>query len=258
MDKKITDININRQDKFNQKNLLAQKDNKFSFPIFSSIELNIHGSCNRRCAFCPRVDEELYPNLDEYLDIDFFKKILNELKKNNYTGRMGFSGFCEPLLHRNIVEIVKLYKDYFPENRLEIVTNGDYLDFDTAKKLFDNGLYNIRVSLYTNPKNEKKFLEIRKKLNLSEERFFVRHRNLGKKNDFGLVLNNRAGSVDYTRIGQDQKIKELPLKQGCNYPMFKLFIDTMVIVCCVQMIGLRKRLLVTQKNKIYTIYGTQN
>jgi len=225
MDKKITDININRQDQFNKKNLISQKNNKFKYPIFSSIELNIHGSCNRRCAFCPRVDEELYPNLDEYLDINFFRKMLGELKQNNYTGRMGFSGFSEPLLHKNIVEIVSLYKEMFPENRLEIVTNGDYLDFDMAKKLFDNGLYNIRVSLYTNPKNEKKFLEIRKNLNLSEERFFVRHRNLGRKNDFGLVMNNRAGSVDYSRIGQGQKIKELPLKQGCNYPMFKLFID---------------------------------
>ena len=222
---KIKDKNITRQDEFNQKNIISQKINNLKFPVFSSIELNIHGSCNRRCAFCPRVDEELYPNLDEYLDLDFFKKILGELRENNYTGRMGFSGFCEPLLHKDIVEIVKLYKDFFPDNRLEIVTNGDYLDFKMAKKLFDNGLYNIRISLYTNPKNEKKFLDIREKLNLSEERFFVRHRNLGKKNDFGLVLNNRAGSVDYSKIGQKEKIKTLPLNQGCNYPMFKLFID---------------------------------
>ncbi len=222
---RIKDKNIARQDEFNQKNIISQKINNLKFPVFSSIELNIHGSCNRRCAFCPRVDEELYPNLDEYLDLDFFKKILSELRENNYTGRMGFSGFCEPLLHKDIVEIVKLYKDFFPDNRLEIVTNGDYLDFKMAKKLFDNGLYNIRISLYTNPKNEKKFLDIREKLNLSEERFFVRHRNLGKKNDFGLVLNNRAGSVDYSKIGQKEKIKTLPLKQGCNYPMFKLFID---------------------------------
>ena len=225
MDKKITDINIKRQDDFNRQNIVKQENTKFGYPIFSSIEINIHGSCNRRCAFCPRVDEELYPNLDEYLDLEFFKKILSELRDNNYSGRMGFSGFSEPLLHNSIFDLVKLYKEYLPNNRLEIVTNGDYLNFDTAKTLFDNGLFNIRVSLYTNPKNEKKFLEIRKKLNLDEERFIVRHRNLGRKNDFGLVLNNRAGSVDYSRIGQKEKIKELPLKQGCNYPMFKLFID---------------------------------
>ena len=35
------------------------------FPIFSIIEFNLHGTCNRRCAFCPRVDEELWPNKDE-------------------------------------------------------------------------------------------------------------------------------------------------------------------------------------------------
>ena len=225
MGNKITDINIKRQDDFNKINLDSQKNGAFKHPIFSSIEMNIHGSCNRRCAFCPRVDEELYPNLDEYLSIEFFEKILNELKQNQYKGRMGFSGFSEPLLHKEIVNLVKLYKKYLPNNRLEIVTNGDFLEEELAKKLFDSGLYNIRVSLYTNPKYEKKFLEIRKKLNLGEERFIIRHRNLGRKNDFGLVLNNRAGSVDYSRIGQEEKIKKLPLKQGCNYPMFKLFID---------------------------------
>ena len=64
------DINISRQDQFNKEYI--KKNNKgFSFPIFSSIEMNIHGSCNRRCAFCPRVDEALYPNLDEELEISF-------------------------------------------------------------------------------------------------------------------------------------------------------------------------------------------
>lgn len=187
--------------------------------------MNIHGSCNRRCAFCPRVDEHLYPNLNEELSIDFFEKILKELKENNYKGRMGFSGFCEPFLHSNLVYLVKLFKKYLPSNRLEIVTNGDYLEEDIAKKLFDSGIYNIRVSLYTNPKTAIKFDLIRKSLKLTEEQLIVRHRNLNSKNDFGLVLNNRAGAVDYNRIGKQSKIVDLPLKQGCNYPMFKLFID---------------------------------
>ena len=65
----MQDINIGRQDKFNKENL--KKLNSFKgFPVFSTIEINIHGSCNRRCAFCPRVDEKLWPNLDERLDIN--------------------------------------------------------------------------------------------------------------------------------------------------------------------------------------------
>ena len=93
MSKKVTDINIKRQDDFNKINLDSQKKNHFGYPTFSSIEINIHGSCNRRCAFCPRVDEELYPNLDEFLSLNFFEKILVELKKNNYLGRMSFQVF---------------------------------------------------------------------------------------------------------------------------------------------------------------------
>ncbi len=220
----MQDINISRQDKFN-KNYVKHNTNRFKgFPVFSSIELNIHGSCNRRCAFCPRVDETQWPNLDEMLDLEFFKKLLSELKNNNYKGRIGFSGFSEPFLHPQLVDIVKLHKEFLPDNRLEITTNGDYLNEKIVKKLFDNGLYGIKVSLYTNQKNQIKFEKIRDNLKIESDRFFVRGRNKGSKNDFGLVLNNRAGSVNYERIGKIQK-KTLPLKQGCNYPMFKIFID---------------------------------
>ena len=259
MSSKVTDINIKRQDDFNKINHDTQrKISDFEYPIFSSIEINTHGSCNRRCAFCPRVDEELYPNLDEFLSIEFFEKILIELKKNNYSGRMGFSGFSEPLIHKDIIQLVKLYKKYLPNNRLEIVTNGDLLDEEMAKQLFESGLYNIRISLYTNPRDEKKFLDIRKKLNLPEERFIVRHRNMGKKNDFGLVLNNRAGSVDYTRIGQKEKIQTLPLNKGCNYPMFKLFIDYMGECLLCSNDWAKKKIIGNAKNEsIYKIWNSE-
>jgi len=220
----MQDINIGRQDKFNKENL--KKLNSFKgFPVFSTIEINIHGSCNRRCAFCPRVDEKLWPNLDERLDINLWEKILKELKKNDYSGRIGFSGFSEPFLHPQLLELVKLHSKYLPNRKLEITSNGDYIEEENTKELFDNGLHAIKISLYTNQKNAIKFEKIRNKLGLDTDRFFVRGRNKGSKNDFGLVLNNRAGSVDYKIIGKKNQIKELPLQQGCNYPMFKIFMD---------------------------------
>ena len=220
----MKDINILRQDQFNKNNL--KKLNSFKgFPVFSTIEMNIHGSCNRRCAFCPRVDEKLWPNLDERLDIDLWKKILKELSQNNYQGRIGFSGFSEPFLHPQLLELVKLHSEYLPQRRLEITSNGDYIEEENVKELFENGLYAIKISLYTNQKNAIKFEKIRENLSLDTDRFFVRGRNKGSKNDFGLVLNNRAGSVDYKIFGKKDSIKELPLKQGCNYPMFKIFMD---------------------------------
>lgn len=194
------------------------------FPIFSIIEFNLHGSCNRRCAFCPRVDEELWPNKDEELSVSLFKKILNELKEVNYSGRISFSGFSEPTLHSRLCEILKLIKENLPNSFPEIITNGDYLNEKKLKEFFESGLKFIYVSLYTNKQTYDKLVKLKKNLNLNDYQFSIRPRNLGSKNNFGLNLNNRAGAVDYSTFGKKIK-EEFPLKQICNYPMYTIFVD---------------------------------
>ena len=73
------------------------------------------------------------------------------------------------------------------------------------------------VSLYTNKITHDYLENLKKDLKLNDDQFKIRPRNLGKKMNFGLEINNRAGSVDYTRFGlKNEKI--LPLKRGCNYP----------------------------------------
>ena len=120
---------------------------KLKFPIFSIIEFNLHGSCNRRCAFCPRVDEELWPNKDEEFDLKLFTKIINELKEIDYSGRISFSGFSEPTMHSNLPEILSIASKNLPNSFPEIITNGDYLNSKKLIEFFDNGLKFIYVSL---------------------------------------------------------------------------------------------------------------
>ena len=57
----------------------------YKFPIFSVIELNLHGSCNRRCAFCTRVDIDT--------NINNLNSNLTNLIKNcvNFTGILIFN-----------------------------------------------------------------------------------------------------------------------------------------------------------------------
>ena len=43
--------------------------------------------------FCPRVDEEGYPNILESLDMKLFDELINDLESINYEGRIAFSGF---------------------------------------------------------------------------------------------------------------------------------------------------------------------
>ncbi len=197
---------------------------KLKFPIFSIIEFNLHGSCNRRCAFCPRVDEQLWPNKDEEFSLKLFTKIINELKEIDYSGRISFSGFSEPTMHSNLSEILSIASKNLPNSFPEIITNGDYLNSKKLIEFFDNGLKFIYVSLYTNKQTYDKLVKLKKDLKLSDYQFSIRPRNLGSKKNFGLNLNNRAGAVDYSTFGKQLK-EEFPLKQTCNYPMYTIFVD---------------------------------
>ena len=102
MKKKLfTDINISRIDNFLDDHLKKTKNLSNGIPPISSVEISINGACNRRCFFCPRVDEEGYPNILESLDMKLFDELINDLESINYEGRIAFSGFCEPLLSKN-------------------------------------------------------------------------------------------------------------------------------------------------------------
>ena len=218
-EEKIKKITV---DKFHDEYI--KKFENSSYPLFSIIEFNLHGSCSRRCAFCPRVDEELWPNLDEELNMNFFENLLKQLKELDYTGRLAFSGFSEPFMHSELNEIIIKIKEYLPNARSEIITNGDYLKHDNTKKIFESGLDYMFVSLYTNKRTHDYLEKLKNDLKLKDDQFRIRPRNLGKKMNFGLNINNRAGSVDYKRFGLKQE-KTLPLKRPCNYPMYTLFVD---------------------------------
>jgi radical SAM protein with 4Fe4S-binding SPASM domain len=206
------------------KNYIQKFKNK-PFPLFSIIEFNLHGSCSRRCAFCPRVDEKIWPNLDEELNMELFDKILFELEELDYSGRLAFSGFSEPFLHSKLEAIISKIKKKLPKARTEIITNGDFLEHDNTKRLFEVGLDYMFVSLYTNNKTHIYLEDLKKSLGLTDDQFKIRPRNLGRKMNFGLNINNRAGAVDYERFGLKEIKQELPLKRGCNYPMYVIFID---------------------------------
>ena len=215
----------NKPNRINQfHKVYLEKNNTLKFPIFSIIEFNLHGSCNRRCAFCPRVSEEKWPNLPEEITVDLFDKIIKDLKDVNYHGRVAFSGFSEPFLHSKLDYFIKKISTDLPGSSPEIITNGDYLTEENLKKLFNNGLKYMYVSLYTNKRTFDRLVDLREKCKLTEDQFEIRPRNLGSKNDFGLNLNNRAGAVDYTLFGKKQT-KILPLKQACYYPMYTIFVD---------------------------------
>tara|TARA_B100000900_G_scaffold402056_1_gene407459 strand:- start:7800 stop:8717 length:918 start_codon:yes stop_codon:yes gene_type:complete len=223
------DKNIQRVENFVQKYYSKKRTLKNGYPVFSSIEISLNGACNRRCEFCPRVSKEEYPNLYQSLDFSDFKKMIGDLNKINFEGRISFSGFCEPLLTKNINDYIKFIRTELPKVNIDMVSNGDVITKKNFKKvlenLFSSGLNTIRLSLYDGPHQVDYFQDIKKELKLNDDQLITRKRYLGPEESFGITLCNRAGSVNLKKGNLDIKPLETSLNKACYIPFHKMLID---------------------------------
>ena len=228
-DQIFLDKNVKRLEDFVQNYYKKDRYLKNGYLIFSSLEISINGACNRSCEFCPRVSKKNFPDIYKSLNFKSFKNMIKDLKKINFEGRVSFSGFCEPLLTKNITDYIKFIKLSLPKVYIDVVSNGDVIIEKNYKKflnnLFDSGLDTIRLSLYDGEHQVKYFNKIKKEMNLKDEQLIIRKRYLGPEQSFGITLSNRAGSVTLKKENIDIKALTEPLKQACHIPFHKILID---------------------------------
>ena len=151
------------------------------------------------------------------------EKLCLELKELNYKGTIRFSGFVEPLLDKNIYNLLKMGRKYLPDCNIEMVTNGDPLNLKRLKKLFENGLNRILISAYDGKEDADKLEDLCKSADLSTEQYIVRHRYYSEDQDFGITLSNRAGLMENAEY-EIKALKE-PLKNPCYIPSYTFFLD---------------------------------
>ena len=216
----IIDKNIPRKEKITQDRI--QFDSDSDIPLMSVVEISNSGMCNRKCSFCPRSDPS-YEHINEFISKDLHKKIFTELSELKYKGMVIYSGYVEPLLDKKIFDCVKEARNFLPEAQIEIITNGDVLNHERAKRLFDSGLSTLLISVYDGPEEEAKFLQLCKELKLNKNQYVIRNRYMSADNNFGLNISNRSGNLENAEF----KIKSLKtsLKMNCNYPAYTFFID---------------------------------
>lgn len=229
----VLDINIARIADFIDRHILIAPLLEGGVPPFSSVEFSNNDLCNRRCIFCPRVDPALFPNNNAHLSFELFRKVMQELKIIDYCGRISFSGFCEPLLTRDLERYIAEGKRACPKMTIEISSNGDVLTKERLRNLFESGLDNIRVSLYEGPQQDEKYMEMKEELKLNDKQFILRRRYLPPEQSYGLTISNRAGAL--TLINEKMKVEALkePLRQPCYYPFYKMMVeyDGKVMIC---------------------------
>lgn len=210
---------INRKSELIDNSLVLSEE---KIPLPAIVEVSASGTCNRVCGFCPRSAPD-YLDIKEYIEDSLLEKLVSQLNQYGFKGIFLFSGFNEPLLDKNIYNLVALVRKYLKTCRIEMVTNGDVLNKKRLLKLYESGLDTLLISVYDNKEQEENFINMCSDAGLREDQYVIRPRYLPPEQDFGITLSNRGGMMS----NADFSIKDLkePLKEPCYYPHYEFFMD---------------------------------
>lgn len=207
---------INKKKRYEQ--ISAGECFKNNLKGLATIELNITEMCSRMCSFCPRHDPKVYKNQNLQMSLETAKILAQECKKERYIGDITIAGFGEPMLNPNLSEIISTLREYLT-NHITVITNGDFLDEKSLKKLIDSGLNKVLVSCYDGPYEWDKFVDLLSQFPTIEsdikELWIDQNTSLEqlvKSNNF----NTRTGLVP---------IPEFEKGKQCYIPFYKLLID---------------------------------
>ena len=186
----------------------------------TTVEINPTELCNRTCSFCPRSNPKIYPNENKHMPLWVTAKLIKDLLRSDYTGEIHITGFGEPLLHKNIVELVHICSVF----HTQLITNGDrlLLNNPSYRELVNAGLSTLIVDCYDGPKQVERVTKHLRKCPITTR--------IRDHYDDG---SNRYAEYNYTNRGGIMYPTE-PLQKPCYLPFYKAFIDWdgTVRLCC--------------------------
>ncbi len=230
LDKKFLDPNLKNKSKTVEEKIQLFEFKGKKLPLPTEIEISESGTCNRSCSFCPRSDPS-FEDKKEFITNELHQKLCNQLQELDYRGTVRYSGFVEPLIDKNIYNLINMTRKSLPFSNIEMVTNGDPLNLKRLLKLFENGLNKILISAYDSKEDAEKLERLCISANLNQDQYIVRHRYYSEEKDFGITLSNRSGLMDNAEF-KIESLKE-PLKTPCYIPSYTFFLDYQgdVLIC---------------------------
>ena len=127
--------------------------------MFDYITIELDRICNRACSYCPK---SAYDDSDGavFFNKKNFERIMKQLQVINYGGSILFSGYCEPLMNKNIKQYLSIARKELPKIKLVVYTNGDFLDKEFMKFFKINNIILI-ISIH-NPNSAENINRIKK------------------------------------------------------------------------------------------------
>jgi len=171
-----------------------------SLKCFSMVEVEISTACNRRCWYCPNSVPQLRRS-QQFMQERVFNRLLSELTRIEFSGRMSYHLYNEPLLHPRLRNIVAHVAQSLPSIRQVLYTNGDLLTDALHAELTQLGIARFIVTSHDSapiPKRANQVVLFPSKLNLT----------------------NRGGTV----LREQTTAQKLPFSAPCFAPSSMLII----------------------------------
>lgn len=117
-----------------------------------SLILEVCSRCNLNCNFCDLHSGKIkdIKKHEGLMDEKLYYKIIKDIADLNYKLKaLHFHGWGEPLIHKNLPEMIKYASQQKVSEKLILITNGVLMNKDIFEKLLDSGLDEVRISLDT-------------------------------------------------------------------------------------------------------------
>lgn len=198
--------------------------------------------CNRSCPFCP---SQKFPRKVEFMSLETYQRVLDELASIGFSGR--FSPYLqgEPLLDKRLPELVAMARATLPRAKLLIQSNGDALTVEKGLALFEAGLHKMIINCYDDKDQLARVQNIlrdlaaqRPDISVGKARFshMVRAEPPGKIKLEIAIENKTWWQADTAEnwAGNIPGALTKPLKKWCFRPFNQLFVhfNGNVVLCC--------------------------
>jgi len=144
-------------------------------------------------------------------------KIMDDLKRHNFKGRISPYDMNEPTLDKRLPDWIERTRKMFSDNVIFIGSNGMLIDQDYIRMLFDKGLSQILITCYDEFVYKKfKDMEDNKKVRLLQ----VFNQDTNK------IFMNRGGNID---VGPG-----IVVNRQCNKGLKQVMINYLgdMVMCC--------------------------
>jgi len=199
------------------------------FPLWNSLEVDIHSSCNRDCDFCPRYLDRSGARKDaagnpvhRRMPTEQVYRIIDQADALGFRGRTKLHRLSEGLLDERYLE----FATYIRGKGMTLVedTNGDALRTNSALCASLDGLIqHLTIGLY----------DCRTEFEKQQQMFFWRNRFKKTRISFSLPREQcliRQGSGIYDQAPKNRAVLGLPCNQPTNFLLIRY--DGNVSLCC--------------------------